>query len=351
MNLSIIKPKSAVALIALGATLAVSFNASAHDWGLKGKRPDGHAPIGVMGEHTHHKGSWMASYRYMNMIMEGNRSGNDRLTPTQIGPAGAGFVVAPTKMTMEMHMLGVMYAPIDRTTLMLGLPYKRISMDHVVVAPGINFETKASGIGDVNLSSLTRIWSTEGHGFHANLGFSLPSGSINQRGPTPVNPSTPLPYPMQLGSGTVDFRPGVTYNGQTESWSWGAQVMGAVRIGENSNDYSLGNELNATTWGARKLTDWASLSFRLASKTWGNIDGADSRPGFPGAGFVPTADPNRRGGSRLDALWGVNLYAPKGSKLQNHRLAVEVGRPVVQHLEGPQLETDWIITAGWQFSW
>jgi len=26
-------------------------------------RPDGHAPISVMGDHTHHKGEWMFSYK------------------------------------------------------------------------------------------------------------------------------------------------------------------------------------------------------------------------------------------------------------------------------------------------
>ena len=30
-------------------------------------RPDGHAPIPVMGDHMHGKGEWMFSYRYMYM--------------------------------------------------------------------------------------------------------------------------------------------------------------------------------------------------------------------------------------------------------------------------------------------
>lgn len=311
-----------------------------------------YAPIGVMGEHVHNKGEWMASYRYMNMFMSGNRSGSDQLSVAQVGPAGAGFIVVPTEMTMEAHMFSVMYAPTDRTTIMLGAPYKRISMDHIAPGPGIAFNTKSDGIGDVKLSTLTRLWSRNGHGFHANLGFSLPSGSIDETDFTPAGgPNSPLPYPMQLGSGTVDFLPGVTYNGETENWSWGGQVLGTVRLGENSNDYTLGNEINGTGWLARRLCKWSSLSFRLNSKTWGNIDGADSRPGFPGAGFVPTADPNRRGGTRLDAMFGVNLLGPKDSKLKGHRLAVEGGLPVMQRLEGPQLETDWMITAGWQYSW
>lgn len=36
-------------------------------------RADGHAPIGVMGDHTHAAGEWMFSYRYMRMEMGGQR--------------------------------------------------------------------------------------------------------------------------------------------------------------------------------------------------------------------------------------------------------------------------------------
>ena len=46
----------------------------AHPW--TAGRPDGHAPLGVMGDHMHGKGEWMASYRYMSMDMDGLRSGS-----------------------------------------------------------------------------------------------------------------------------------------------------------------------------------------------------------------------------------------------------------------------------------
>ena len=59
------------ALLLLGATTAEA----ADD--VRPPRPDSHAPIGVMGEHVHSKGEWMASYRYMRMNMEPNRIGTD----------------------------------------------------------------------------------------------------------------------------------------------------------------------------------------------------------------------------------------------------------------------------------
>jgi len=36
--------------------------------------------------------------------------------------------------------------------------------------------------------------------------------------------------------------------------------------------------------------------------------------------------------------------------LKGNRFAVEAGTPVWQNLRGPQLETDWNITAGWQLA-
>jgi hypothetical protein len=65
---------------------------------------------------------------------------------------------------------------------------------------------------------------------------------------------------------------------------------------------------------------------------------------------VPTADPSRRGGDRVDVLVGVNLYARSGF-IKGQRLAVEAGMPVYQSLDGPQLQTDFTLTVGWQYAW
>jgi hypothetical protein len=35
--------------------------------GLAPGRPDGHAPLGVMGDHRHASGEWMLSYRFARM--------------------------------------------------------------------------------------------------------------------------------------------------------------------------------------------------------------------------------------------------------------------------------------------
>lgn len=302
------------------------------------------APVGIMGAHTHEAGDWMLSYRYMFMEMDGNRDGNNRVSEQDV--FAQGFMVAPTEMSMEMHMLGAMYAPTNDLTLMFMLPYVRLSMDHVNQM-GVEFTTKSEGLGDVKATALYVLYRWKGQQLHLNAGASLPTGSIKEKDDTPAGSNQKLPYPMQLGSGTFDLLPGITYLGQSEDWSWGAQLAGTLRLGRNDKGYSLGEQVTVTAWGARRWSDWLSTSLRLDGQAWGNIDGQDDDLD---PAMVPTADPSRRGGERIDMLFGVNLYG-RERWMRGQRLAMEVGVPIYQSLDGPQLEADWLLTVGWQYAW
>jgi hypothetical protein len=305
-----------------------------------------YAPIGVMGSHMHGKGDVMFSYRSSFMQMRGNREGDRRMSTSKVLQD---YMVAPTEMSMQMDMFGVMYGLTDDLTLMAMLPYTRMSMKHRN-RMGVRFSTKSEGLGDVSLTSLWKIgeWLSEPvkHHLHIGAGVGFPTGSINKKDDTPAGADRKLPYPMQLGSGTYDLLPSVTYTGQCKRWSWGAQARASVRLGENSNDYRLGDRLLGTVWADRKLTDWLSTSVRLEGQTWGDIDGAD--PDLMPM-MVPTADPDRRGGTRMDACFGLSIEGPDGL-LSGHRFDVEFCLPVYQRLGGPQLEADWRVIFGWRFS-
>ena len=303
-------------------------------------RPDGHAPLGVMRDHVHEKGEFMISYRYMFMSMDGNRDGTDDLS---IDDVLADFMVSPEDMTMEMHMIGVMYAPSNDLTLMAMFPFVSKEMDHVT-RMDTRFTTNSGGLGDIKLSGLYQILDRDRQTIHLNLGFSVPTGSIDERDDTPAGDDVILPYPMQIGSGTVDLRPGITYLGQSDNWSWGAQANTVLRLGENDRGYSVGNRYQLTGWTARKLNDNLSLSLRLDGETRENYDGADSALN---PAVIPTADPDLRGGTRLDLGLGLNVYFPEGF-LPGGRLATEFEFPIYQSLDGPQLETDWQFTIGIQ---
>ncbi len=329
-----------------GLLLAVSLPAAAHDQWLA-SRADSHAPIGVMGDHVHKQGEVMLSYRYMRMFMEGNRDGTDTLTDREAlnSPAGP-FMVVPTEMTMEMHMFGAMYAPSDRLTLMAMVPVISKEMDHVT-RMDTEFTTEAEDFGDVVLTALVPVGPLVGpHRMHLNLGLSVPTGSIDERDDTPAGEDSLLPYPMQTGSGTYDLRLGATYLGQAERWSWGTQGLATLRLDENDRDYTYGDVWDLTAWLARAFGQQWSTSLRLAGTAWEDVEG---RADELNPRMIPTADPDLRAGERVDALVGVNYYLP-GGMLAGSRLALEAGAPVYQRLDGPQLETDWMLTGGLQYA-
>jgi hypothetical protein len=307
-------------------------------------RPDGHAPLGVMGDHTHSAGEVMLSYRFMRMEMDGNRSGTESLAPEDVLDD---YMVTPLNMPMSMHMVGAMYAPSDRVTLMAMVPFLSREMEHQTRMGGM-FTTESSGLGDISLTGLVNLYNQNRDAAILNLGVRFPTGSIEQADQTPASApnEVQLPYPMQIGSGTVDFLPGLTYLGQSDKWSWGLQAKGTLRLGENDRDYRLGHEGMATGWFANRVSDWLSGSLRLEGRAWGNIEGAD--PDLNPA-MVPTADPMLRAGKRIDAFAGINFEVASGP-LHGQRLAVEVGAPLWQDLDGPQLETDWVLVAGWQYA-
>ncbi|NES25727.1 MAG: transporter, partial [Symploca sp. SIO3E6] len=145
-------------------------------------RPDGHAPISVMGEHTHQAGEFMFSYRYMYMRMDGNRDGTDDLSDQEVLQQ---FPVTPTNMDMEMHMFGGMYAPTDDLTLMVMIPYVLKEMDHVT-RTGVNFTTNSEGFGDLQLTGLYNVLRQNRQRVHFNLGVSFPTGSIDERDDIPA---------------------------------------------------------------------------------------------------------------------------------------------------------------------
>ncbi len=309
-------------------------------------RADSHAPIGVMGDHRHEKGEVMLSYRYMYMAMEGSRDGTAALTDAEIvSPTGNNFIVTPTKMPMSMFMFGAMFAPSDQVTLMAMLPILDISMDHMTRAGGM-FTTESGGLGDVKVGAMVGLTEWEDQSLHLNAMLSLPTGSIEAMDELPSSNGNEvqLPYPMQVGSGTFDLMPAVTWLGQLGDWSWGAQGGGTFRLGSNDRDWTLGDRVMATAWWSRNLNRNFAASLRLQATDVGEIDGMDAAPSVNPA-VVPTARTDLRGGSTVELGLGLNVYIPQ---MRAFRLAWEGMLPLYRDLNGPQLETDWRVTVGLQ---
>lgn len=323
-------------------------------------RPDEHAPISVMGDHTHRNGGWMVSYRYMYMDMDGMRRGNDRISSSDVFDEA--YAVAPESMTMEMHMLGLMYGLSDKLTFTIMGNYTESEMEHRIIsqaiANGINagateFTTHTSGVGDVRLGGLYRFYIKENRKAHFGLHFSLPTGSIDEKDRIPGmgGPSDQqLPAAMQLGSGTFDLLPSLTYVQQLNDWSYGIQGNAVIRLeSENDNGYRIGNVFGTTAWTGYKLNNWLALNTGLNYAHEGKLKGDQqgvSQNSMVGRS-VTTAFGENYGGERLDVIFGINGYVPKGN-FKDQRLAIDLRLPLWQDLNGLQLETDLSLTIGWQ---
>lgn len=307
-------------------------------------RPDGHAPISVMGDHMHGKGEWMFGYRYMYMNMEDLKRGSDDAT---FDSALADYMVTPTKMPMNMHMLGAMYAPSDKITLMVMFNYLSMEMDHITRAGGA-FTTETSGFGDVQVSALYQFLNRNGQTLHGQLGFSIPTGSVTESDVTPASApnEVELPYPMQIGSGTFDTRLALTYLGQKQALSWGSQLSGIFRFGENERDYRYGNRYSLNNWVGVKASDWLSFSVRIEGAVVEKIEGTD--PDLNPL-MVITADTDNSGGNFINSGIGFNTYVPDGA-LKNLRFGFEFGFPLYQDLNGVQLKNKETLSFGVQYS-
>jgi hypothetical protein len=338
-------------LLTFLSLLAPSF---AHEGPWTASRPDGHAPISVMGDHMHEMGEWMVSYRYMSMGMENLMKGSDSVTlDSQLGTTSVGdFEMVPTKMTMDMHMFGVMHAISDEWTIMGMINYLDNEMDMTMahfmgtMRHDHAMAAKSSGLGDLKLVGLYDLANWDhGRRIHLNLGLSLPTGSIDEKSGTNT-----LGYGMQLGSGTWDFHPAITYLGQTESYSYGAQLGGILRIGENDQDYTLGNKFEAALWGARKITDSLSASAKFDYSSQSEIDGAHKGLTTMQKNMSPGNQASSQGRDITTFGLGLNYYFQEGG-LSGHRLAAEWETPIDQKVNGVQLELDSVWTLGWQYAW
>ena len=291
----------------------------------------------ILDSHVHHAGERMLAYHFMSMDMTGRHLTTEEVLDD--------FMVAPTSMTMEMHMVSGMYAPTDRLTLMVMLPYGIRSMEHVT-RMGEVFTTRSSGMGDVGLMGnfVTRETGRDRFIFH--FGLMLPTGSIDQRAVTPAGTNQKLPYPMQLGSGTYALMPGLMYQGVTDLWTWGTQLKSIVRLGKNSNDYRLGDQLSWSGWIGYSWTPTISNVLKLEGHRTDDIHGADPELNPV---MVPTADPGRFGERSTDLHLVTEFYQMDG-RFKGLRMSLELGLPVFESHDPAQLEADWSITATLQWT-
>ncbi len=331
-----------IAMLCVATTITFAQEKTSNLW--SSGRPDGHAPISVMADHVHHKGEIMFSYRYMTMDMRQLRRGTHDATNVD---AHANYIVAPQDMIMNMHMLGAMYAPSDKITLMVMANYLENDMN-LQMRNGNKFSTSSNGLGDVSVNALYSIFNKNRNAMHAQIGVSIPTGSIEEKAVLPMSMgnAVQLPYPMQLGTGSFGAKLGLTYLGQCDTFSWGHQIMGMININDNDQDYKFGNRYTLNNWIAAKAGDNLSISIRLEGVLIDEIDGSSN---LLNPMMVTTADTLNSGGTFINSGFGLN-YMIKNGSLKGLRFATECSTPLYQDLNGIQLKQNYNLTFGLQYA-
>jgi hypothetical protein len=340
-----------------------------------------HAPAGVMFDHMlHQAGDFMLGYRYMFHRMAGETlNGRSTASDAEIVGRGCGeFRCTQTALdhTMHMHMLDLMYAPSDWLNLMLMPQFTDMDMDlrelpalddpglppaaPVEHVHGAGRGHGTGGVGDTVMAALVKLFDQPGHHLHLGLGVSAPTGEVDIRFSNIKEGNVGkddedgdgrndrddrfIHYGMQLGSGTWDLLPSLTYTGEGARWSWGGQLSGIYRLeDENESGYALGDQFQATAWGSYGLTDWLSASVRGVYTTQGEIKG---RFNGPQALSMPMDFPANYGGRFWDVGVGLDAVVPIGDFAGN-RLSVEWLQPIEDDANGFQLERDGALFATW----
>ncbi|NOU23818.1 MAG: DUF3570 domain-containing protein [Methyloglobulus sp.] len=359
---------------------ALNAGGGSHD-GHGGHHHHSNSPAGVMFDHTLPKaGDFMAGYRFMRSEQAGDMLLGSHPVGLDAGNAngceGRECAVTPNFMAMSMHMLDLMYAPTDWLTLMLMPQWMDMEMtmtanENVQITGGHGGHAghghQTGGIGDFGAYALFRAFDHPNHHLTVSLGGTAPTGDVDivlrKTGAEPVY-NRPIHYGMQLGSGTWDFKPALTYTGEMDNFLWGAQANATIRL-EDSNEsgFAFGDIFQGSVWGGYNWTNWLATTVRGVYTSQGKVQGA-----YPTI-FVPTYDPNtglyvpgpytpqhigsfdfpgNYGGQFVDLGLGVNVTVPSGA-FQGNTLKFEWLQPVHTDYNGYQLDRDYALNFTWSY--
>ncbi|MEZ5817178.1 MAG: hypothetical protein R3D44_08865 [Hyphomicrobiaceae bacterium] len=312
------------------------------------------APVGVPGAGMPPPGKPMLLYSRRTISNDGLIAGDKRVSaewvvlnaPNPFAPP-AQLRRVPLSNTTHIDALAISYgitswlsvsastAYLDKTTRTLtfagtsGTARRGISLDHT------------EGQGDSRIGANVTLFRGNGQLVHAGLAVSLPTGSITER-ITPLMPNGQIGnsragYTLQLGTGTYDLAPALTWVGTRGPIGWGAAYRGRIAL-EDANDegYRVGDQHVVTGWLSYRLTSLLSGSARLEGTSQDKIHGRDPNISGPGVG----TNPENYGGERIDGYLGLHArgFVPG---LGATSLGVELGKPIYENANGVHLERDW----------
>ena len=289
------------------ATAVAVFSVSAQSDDAYNARVDDHAPIGVMGDHFHKKGEYMASLRAMWMEMGSPLSASS----------------GPQSMNKSMYMAGMMYAPSDKVTFAASVKLSNSNMDMLMMAGEMS--SGAKGIGDLGFSAIIPLYSHHDRRLLVRLGASIPVGATNKLNAVGFRVS----LGMQPGTGSWGFTPSITYSQFLKGWSYGVQANASLWLDDNQFGERVGDKFGLTSWAAAQVTKSISVSSRLAYSDIAATTGI----------MMPVSGDERQ---ILAGFMGLNTL------VGGHRFAIEAGVPLWQDRGLNALKSEFSLIFGWQ---
>lgn len=342
-------------------------------------------PAGVMFGHMMPSADdVMVGYRYMYSRQDGDMLHGANKSQGDADIVAGGCLpetcrTMPTYMDMHMHMLDIMYAPTDWLNLMLMPQFMDMNMDLRGLS-GVSPPTSVlsddhlthgghttGGIADTSAYALFKLFGDKNHHINLALGVSAPTGDsgITLNRWHKIDGGY-IHYGMQMGSGTWDFKPSLTYTGHHDDFGWGAQITGTTRLeSANKYGYALGDILQTSAWGSYNLLNWLSASVRGVYTTQSAVKGRFN--GFTGQCAVNHStltepdycddaspkhgtmdNPANYGGQYWDVGLGLNASVMDGA-YAGHQFGVEWLQPVMENVNGYQLERFGTLNATWTY--
>ena len=349
-------------LARLGLSLCVAISAASHAKAMEMQMmPSRHSPIGIMGDHLAMKDKWMISVRLSRMAMKGNRLNGDSILDQDVLQQPNPYAsvpnmpmelsVVPQDMTMDMLMVGAMYAPSDALTLMGMVMFNTKEMS-LATYNGMmgrsylgSFDTSSSDLSQASLTALYKLYKTPKHRAHLHLGFTQGVGKNNvmDKVLTPMNMQAvmTLPYGMQSSDRSQRLTVGITNVSTLGDYRLGNQLLFDTALAKKS--WTYGDQWNVNSWVQRDFGHDLSFSARLHYKSQQSINGRDVSIMAP----VQTANPDNYGGQVVDFAVGMSVASNMFGG--NHeKIGMELVLPVKQNKRGLQMENDWTFILGFK---
>ena len=211
------------------------------------------------------------------------------------------------------------------------------------VAPYLDKSFKTGGVerGDHGLGDATLLgryqvlqWDRPGETFRALLlsGLKFPTGRDDER-----DSLGRLPQPLQLGSGSYDPIVGGVFTWQRLQWQVDFDVT--YKINTEANDFRFGNTLTHDAAFQYRLLPWTLPEQGVPHFVYGVLE-------LNGI----WAERSELSGGSIGASGGYTLFVSPGLQYVTRRWVAEISvqLPVVQRLNGNQLKTDYILSAGFR---